>query len=336
MVFSMLLCIVSVPFCSSVLNTLSVSLFLSQRHTFDVQCLTILLLILVPPLSVVFSILFTRTWCSISVILSNATLLFRRVIYRHIDYRETNIELSKCSSVDRNRHTPQLWTVYEVHALSWAKIEMSMRRVIAHNESWWDCADRITRLRYEGHIPIIVFNYYQNHEGLLYYYHPYFVFKKSVFYLECKFIRWYLHVLWCERPLWTPSASVFIWRNFCVPVSLISRISWCPSSRNRRERTSEYVQDTSDTSFVFWTHLLNRDIITNNIQMDKMSMSIQSIPQKKKITYVRFEEHRSDKHLILFRSTDIAQFACFWGISERIRLRSFLLMQWRYWMNLYS
>ena len=57
----------------------------------------------------------------------------------------------------------------------------------AHDESWWDCADRITRLRYEGHNPIIVFNYYQNHEGTLYDYHTYFVFVKSVFLLITSF-----------------------------------------------------------------------------------------------------------------------------------------------------
>ena len=39
----------------------------------------------------------------------------------------------------------------------------------------------------EGHNPIIVFNHYQNHEGTLYYYHPYFVFVKSFFFLIASF-----------------------------------------------------------------------------------------------------------------------------------------------------
>ena len=129
MTLSILLCIVSVPFRSSVLNAVSVSLFLWQRYTFDVQHLTILILNLVSSLIVVFSIPVTWTWCSISVILVNVEFLFRRVLYRHIDFRETNIELPKCSSVDWNRHAPQLRTIYGVHWFSWVKIEMSIRRV---------------------------------------------------------------------------------------------------------------------------------------------------------------------------------------------------------------
>ena len=38
-------------------------------------------------------------------------------------------ELPKCSSVDWNRHAPQLRTIYGVHWFSWVKIEMSTRRV---------------------------------------------------------------------------------------------------------------------------------------------------------------------------------------------------------------
>ena len=71
----------------------------------------------------------TRTWCSINVILVNTALLFRRVIYRHIVFRETNIELPNYSSVDWDRHAPQLWTIYGVHWFSWVKIEISIRRV---------------------------------------------------------------------------------------------------------------------------------------------------------------------------------------------------------------
>ena len=84
---------------------------------------------LVSPLDVVISIPVTRTCCSISVILVNAALLFRRVIYRYFDFRETNIELPKCSRTDWDRHTPQLWTIFGVYWFSWANIEMSMRRV---------------------------------------------------------------------------------------------------------------------------------------------------------------------------------------------------------------
>ena len=49
---------------------------------------------------------------------------------------------------------------------------------------------------------------------------------------------------------------------------------------------------------------------------------------------MRFEDRRPDKHVILLRSSDIMQFACCLSIPERIRLRTFLLMQWRYWMDL--
>ena len=178
----MLLCIVSVPFCSSVLNTKSVSLFLSQRYTFDVQCLTTLLLNFVSPLDVVISLPVTRTWCSISVILINATLLFRRVIYRHIDFRETNIELPKCSRVDWDRHAPQLWTVLECTDFLEPRLRCPCVVSTAHNESWWGCADRITRLRYKGYNPIIVFNYYQNHEGTLYYYYYPYLFLWNLFF----------------------------------------------------------------------------------------------------------------------------------------------------------
>ena len=134
------------------------------------------------------------------------------------------------------------------------------------------------------------------------------LFLWNLFFIDCKFFRWYLCVLCCERLLRTKiitSASVFTWRNFCVPVSLISGFSWCPSSRNRRYRTSVYWQNTSDTSFIFWTHLLNRDIVTNNIQMNKISMSIQWIAVKKKSRMWDFKNidqtsisHFSDRQIL--------------------------------------
>ena len=107
--------------------------------------------------------------------------------YRYFDFRETNIELPKCSSVDWNRHTPQLWTICGVHWFSWVKIEISIRRVNSTRRVMMRLRNRITRLRYEEHNPIIVFNYYQNHEGTLYYYLPYYVFVKSVFFLITSF-----------------------------------------------------------------------------------------------------------------------------------------------------
>ena len=175
----------------------------------------------------------------------------------------------------------------------------------AHDESWWDCADRITRLRYGGHNSIIVFNYYQKHEGTLYYYYPNCVFLKSVFLLIASFFA-------------DIFASCVVSVSFEIrllrvhPFSLDeSFVSLCLCSRESHDaRRHEIVvtglqKNTSDTSFIFWTHLL-------------------------------FEEHRSDKHLTLFRSTDIVQFASLWSIPERIKLRSFPLMQWRNWMNLSS
>ena len=84
--------------------------------------------------------------------------------------------------------------------------------------------------------------------------------------------------------------------TFVFPCSLLPRISCCPSSRNGRERISVYWQNTSDTLSIFWTHLLNRDIVTDNIQMNKMSMSIQSIAAKKSVCEIWRSSTRQTRH----------------------------------------
>ena len=188
MILSILLCIVSAPFCSSVLNALSVFLFLWQRCTRStcsvwlpcswISCLH---------LPSYFSIPVTWTCSSISVILINVEFLFRRVIYRHIG--SVRRILNSWSAAVSTEIVMLLNSERFVECTDFLESRLRCPYVVstAHDESWWDYADRIRRLRYEGHNSIIVFNYYQNHEGTLYYYCPNCVFLKSVFLLIASF-----------------------------------------------------------------------------------------------------------------------------------------------------
>ena len=192
----------------------------------------------------------------------------------------------------------------------------------AHDESWWDCADRITRLRYEGHDPIIVFDYYQNHEGTLYYYHTYFVFVKSVFFLIASFFTniFASCVVSVSFELRLPRVH-----PFSLDETFVFLCLWSAESHDVRRHEivvkellfidKIWVTHRSFSELIYWIAIS----LLIKSRWTKCQCRFSQLLQKK--AYMRFEDHRPDKHVILLRSTDIMQFACCWSIPERIRLR---------------
>ena len=182
-----------------------------------------------------------------------------------------------------------------------------------HNESWWGCADRITRLRYKEYNPIIVFNYYQNHEGPLYYYYPYlflwnlFFSWKKIFFTDifafCVMSVSFEYILLRVHP-------------FSFDETFVSLCLWPrePHDVRRHEIVVKGLQ------FIYKIRVTHRSFFELIYWIEyRFSQLLQ-----RKSRVCKIWEHRSDKHLILFRSTDIVQFACFWSTPERIKLRSFL------------
>ena len=135
----------------------------------------------------------------------------------------------------------------------------------------------------EGHNPIIVFNYYQNHKETLFYYYPNFVFVKSVFFLIASFFADIFVSCVTSDPFELRLLRV---HPFSFDETFVLLCLWPlePHDVRRHEIVVKGLQSIDkirETHRSFWTHLLNRDIVTNNVQMNKMSMSIQSFAVKK-------------------------------------------------------
>ena len=176
---------------------------------------------------------------------------------------------------------------------------------------------------YEAHNPIIVFNYYQNHGGTLFNYYPYFVFVKSVFFLIASFFTNIFASCVVSDPFELRLLRV---HPFSFDEAFVFLCLWSSESHDVRRheivvKGLQFIDKIRKTHYrfselIYWI-AISLLIIS---RWTKCQCRFSQLLQKK--AYVRFEDRRPDKHVILLRSSDIMQFACFWCTSRKNKIEN--------------